>query len=46
MEVSEMLAGRGSEKRLLSGESPRISNRNTAIRNHRKPLKIKGRANF
>jgi hypothetical protein len=40
------MVGRGSEKRLLPGDTPRISNRYTAIRIRPKLLKTKGASNF
>ena len=46
MEVSGRMAGGDSGKRLSLGDESRISNRYTAIRNHRKSLKTKGASNF
>jgi hypothetical protein len=40
------MAERDNEERLFPGDKPRISNRYTAIRIHRKPLKTKGATNF
>jgi hypothetical protein len=40
------MKGRGSGKRLSLGNEPQISNRYTAIKMRRKPLKTKGATNF